>query len=168
MITNFNRILVGVDDSEDSKIAFKYAVNHAIQDKAELVIVSILENDEMNVYQALNKDFVHGERAELEKHLIEYKKEAQSAGVSEVLALFFSSFTWTYLASGNGIHVRGFDGWRLWGRLCFRSSHGMGAHPALRGHQVPQGWDALTPAHSIPPPCSQPCGQEGTLTPYGL
>lgn len=87
MLTNFNRILVGVDDSEDSKIALKYAINHAIQDKAELVIVSILESDEMNVYQALNKDFVHGERAELEKHLIEYKKEAQSAGVSEVRAI---------------------------------------------------------------------------------
>lgn len=87
MSTAFKRILVGVDDSADAKLAFKHAINQAIQDEAELVIVSVLEKDDMNVYQALSKDFVHGEQTELEKHILEYQKEAQTAGVKNVRAL---------------------------------------------------------------------------------
>lgn len=41
----------------------------------------------MNVYQALSKDFVYGEQTELEKHILEYQKEAQTAGVKNVRAL---------------------------------------------------------------------------------
>ena len=52
MATKFNRILVGVDDSADALLAFDYAIHQAKQDGAELVIISILENDEMNVQQA--------------------------------------------------------------------------------------------------------------------
>ena len=69
MATKFNRILVGVDDSADALLAFDYAIHQAKQDGAELVIISILENDEMNVYQALSKDYIHGERQELEQHI---------------------------------------------------------------------------------------------------
>ena len=87
MSTAFKRILVGVDDSADAKLAFMHAINQAIQDEAELVIVSVLEKDDMNVYQALSKGFVHGERTELEKHILEYQKEAQTAGVKNVQAL---------------------------------------------------------------------------------
>lgn len=57
----FSRILVGVDDSQDALLAFKYAVDQAKQNQAELIIVSVLENEEMNVYEALSKDYVHGE-----------------------------------------------------------------------------------------------------------
>ncbi|WP_180367469.1 universal stress protein, partial [Oenococcus oeni] len=44
----FNRILVGVDDSADAQLAFRYAVRRAVKDNATLIITSILENDEMN------------------------------------------------------------------------------------------------------------------------
>ncbi|KRK39783.1 universal stress protein [Loigolactobacillus bifermentans] len=84
---DFKRILVGVDDSADALLAFKYAIHRAKTDQAELVIVSILENDEINVYQALNKDFVHGKRDDLEKHILEYQHEAQAAGVPKVRTL---------------------------------------------------------------------------------
>lgn len=87
MSTTFKRILVGVDDSADALLAFEYAIQQAIQTDAELVIVSILENDEMNVYQALNKDYVHGERDELQKHLLKYQKQAQDAGAKHVRSL---------------------------------------------------------------------------------
>ncbi|MFC6171872.1 universal stress protein [Loigolactobacillus jiayinensis] len=80
----FSRILVGVDDSQDALLAFKYAVDQAKQDQAELVIVSILENEEMNVYQALSKDYVHGERSELEQHVLDYQRQARKAGVETV------------------------------------------------------------------------------------
>lgn len=80
----FSRILVGVDDSQDALLAFKYAVDQAKQDQAELIIVSILENEEMNVYEALSKDYVHGERAELEQHVSSYQRQAREAGVEMV------------------------------------------------------------------------------------
>jgi nucleotide-binding universal stress UspA family protein len=83
----FKRILVGVDDSEDSLLALKYAIHTAKEDQSELVLVSILEDNEMNVFEVLSKDYVHGERHELEKHILEYKKLAEEAGVQNVTAI---------------------------------------------------------------------------------
>ncbi|WP_282803787.1 universal stress protein [Secundilactobacillus kimchicus] len=81
---HFKHILVGVDDSDDAQLAFRYAMNRAKQDDAELTITSILEFDEMNVYQALNKDFIHGQREDLEKHILEYRKLAEQFGIKKV------------------------------------------------------------------------------------
>ena len=64
MAFDVKRILVGVDDSKDALLALDYAINLAKDANRELVIVSVLENDEMNVFQALDKDYIHGERAE--------------------------------------------------------------------------------------------------------
>lgn len=80
MTFDVKRILVGVDDSEDAVLGFDYAINLAKKSGSELVIVSVLESDEMNVFQALDKDFIHGERANLNK----YQKKAQDVGVQNV------------------------------------------------------------------------------------
>lgn len=80
----FERVLVGVDDSDDAQLAFRYAMRRCIKDNATLIITSILESDEMNVFQALTKDYVHGERHELEDHIKEYRKVALEAGVKDV------------------------------------------------------------------------------------
>lgn len=32
----------------------------------------------MNIYQAMSRDYIHGERAELEKHMEGYKNSARS------------------------------------------------------------------------------------------
>ncbi|GHP14109.1 universal stress protein [Lentilactobacillus fungorum] len=82
--TKFKRILVGVDDSPDAQLAFRYAISEARLSGASLVIASILEHEEMNVYQVLNKDYVHGERKELVQHLSEYRNLALRAGVKQV------------------------------------------------------------------------------------
>lgn len=82
--TKFTRILVGTDDSHDAQLAFHYAINYAKENNAELFIVSVLESNEMNVYQALDDDYIHGEREALEKHVLEYEKEAKEAGVKKV------------------------------------------------------------------------------------
>jgi len=82
--TKFDRVLVGVDDSDDAQLAFRYAMHRCIKDDSSLIITSILESDEMNVYQALTKDYVHGERKELEEHLKEYRQVALDAGVKKV------------------------------------------------------------------------------------
>lgn len=87
MATKFKRILVGVDDSADALLAFKYALHQAKRDDAELHIVSVWENNEMNVYEALNKDFIHGERQALEDHIQDYLKQAKDAGLTKVHAL---------------------------------------------------------------------------------
>ncbi len=79
-----HRILVGVDDSPDAQLAFRYAMNRAKQDEAELYICSILESDEMSVYQILSKDYVHGKREDLEAHLNDYRKLAEDFGVKTV------------------------------------------------------------------------------------
>ena len=57
---NFNKILVGVDDSADALKAFDYAISFAKQNSAELDIISVLEEHDINVYESLDKDFIHG------------------------------------------------------------------------------------------------------------
>lgn len=84
MAFDVKRILVGVDDSDDAILALDYAINLATSANSELVIVSVLESDEMNVFQALDKDYIHGEREELEQHILKYQKKAQDAGVQSV------------------------------------------------------------------------------------
>ncbi|AVK61095.1 universal stress protein UspA [Lactobacillus sp. CBA3605] len=80
----FKHILVGVDDSDDAQLAFRYAINRAKTDGAKLTIVSILEQDNMNVYEAMSKDFIHGQRADLEHHVLQYEKLARQFGVVDV------------------------------------------------------------------------------------
>lgn len=87
MNDDFKRILVGVDDSGDALLAFNYAIKRAKISDAELVIVSVLESNEMSVYQALSKDYIHGEREELEQHILKYQKQAQDAGVKKVRSI---------------------------------------------------------------------------------
>ncbi|WP_155287766.1 universal stress protein [Lacticaseibacillus zhaodongensis] len=87
MADDFKKILVGVDDSEDALAAFQYALHRARVDGADLIIASILESDDMNIYQALTKDYVHGERAALEEHLRHYVKLAEDAGIKNVRAV---------------------------------------------------------------------------------
>ena len=83
----FKHILVGVDDSDDAQLAFRYAINRAKSDGAKLTIVSILEQDNMNVYEAMSKDFVHGQRKDLEEHVQQYQKLARDFGVTDVNAV---------------------------------------------------------------------------------
>lgn len=82
--TKFKRILVGVDDSPDAQLAFRYAISEARLSGASLVIASVLESDNVNVFQALNKDLVHGERKDLAEHLNQYRELALRAGVKTV------------------------------------------------------------------------------------
>ncbi|ANZ60868.1 universal stress protein UspA [Secundilactobacillus paracollinoides] len=80
----FRHILVGVDDSPDAQLAFRYAMNRAKSDGSTLTITSILESDEMNVYQALSKDFVHGQRDALVQHVEGYRNLALRFGIPDV------------------------------------------------------------------------------------
>lgn len=81
---NFKRVLVGVDDSADAILAFHYAIDRAKDTGAQLIICSVLENDSINVYQSLNKDFIHGKRSDLVEHMKKYEDVAKKAGVKDV------------------------------------------------------------------------------------
>lgn len=83
----FKHVLVGVDDSDDARLAFQYAIGFAKRRSAQLTIVSVLEESNISVYQALDKDYIHGERGELETHIKTYIKQAKDAGVENVNAL---------------------------------------------------------------------------------
>ena len=80
----FKRILVGVDDSADAILAFRYAINRASKTGAQLILCSVLENDETNVYQSLDKDYVHGKRSDLVEHMKKYEAIAKKNGVKNV------------------------------------------------------------------------------------
>lgn len=77
-------ILVGVDNSADAQLAFLNAVSHALDDDSLLHIVTVLESDDLNVFQVLTKDTLAEKRLKVEKQLQEYKQSALDAGVKEV------------------------------------------------------------------------------------
>ena len=77
----FKKILVGVDDAPDARAAFSYAVDKAKRDGSTLGIVSILETDRVNVYQILDKDYVHSSEDELRQRVNEYVQAAIDYGV---------------------------------------------------------------------------------------
>lgn len=84
MDVHFKNILVAVDDSSDALLAFKYAISRAKEEGAKLTIVSVLEDEEINVFQSLSGQYVHGKYEDLENHLKEYKKTAEAEGVTNV------------------------------------------------------------------------------------
>ena len=79
-IKNIKRILVGVDDSDDAQLAFRVAMQRAKELDATLYITSILEKDEMNVYQVLDADYMRQQVEKLKKHIEDYRKIALEAG----------------------------------------------------------------------------------------
>ncbi|WP_290033066.1 universal stress protein [Ligilactobacillus cholophilus] len=83
-IKNIRKILVGVDDSEDAQLAFRVAMQRAKELDATLYITSIIETDEMNVYQVLDVDYIHKSIDELNEHIKGYKKIALESGIKKV------------------------------------------------------------------------------------
>lgn len=84
---NFKKIMVGVDDSPDALKAFRYAIQEARQAMAELIIVSILEEKNINVYQSLDKNYWEKEMNELRARSEKYKQEALASGVVRVTTI---------------------------------------------------------------------------------
>jgi len=80
----FRRILVGVDDSEDAQMGFRYAIREAKKTNATLIIATILEEDEMNIYQALDHGHVRSERSQVLDNIQKYRQIALDEGVENV------------------------------------------------------------------------------------
>ena len=80
-------ILVGVDNSADAQLAFLNAVSHALDDDSLLHIVTVLESDDLNVFQVLTKDTLAEKRLKVEKQLQEYKQSALDAKESRFVRI---------------------------------------------------------------------------------
>lgn len=83
-IRNIKRILVGVDASDDAQLAFRVAIHRAKELDATLVIVNIIEDDDINVYEKLDDDYMRNARDLHGRNLDQYKKLAEEAGVKNV------------------------------------------------------------------------------------
>ncbi len=77
----FKNILVGVDESEGAQKAFQYAVKQASKTGAALLIASILEIEELNVYEALDPEYLSQKQSQLSLNLEKYKQYAENSGV---------------------------------------------------------------------------------------
>lgn len=84
VLEKFQCMLVGVDDSENAQKAFKYAVDRAYQEGAKLIICTILEINEMNVYEVMDDTHMTQQRKNLIHQLEEYRKYAAAHGVKEI------------------------------------------------------------------------------------
>ncbi|CAH0416382.1 universal stress protein [Periweissella fabaria] len=87
-LAKHKNILVGVDDSADAQLAFLNAVSHAVDDDSLLHIVTVLETDSLNVFEALDKEKLKEKRVKIEQRLHDYKQQALEAGVKEVHVVF--------------------------------------------------------------------------------
>lgn len=79
----FFSILCGVDESDNAYKAFRYAVKKAANEHTKLTIATVIESDEINVYQALDDDHLKAARKKHEENLLKYQKYALEQGVPE-------------------------------------------------------------------------------------
>lgn len=82
----FKKILVAIDedDSESSLRAYSYAVNLARDLGITLGIVSILETNDYNVFEAMTPKHVEKDREEFEMMMNNYVEKAEEFGVKDV------------------------------------------------------------------------------------
>lgn len=84
----FNQILVAVDedDSASSLAAFRYALGIAKENHATLGIVTVLELEDLNVFEALSPEKRNQIRQNLEADLKLYVAKAHKVGIKKVKA----------------------------------------------------------------------------------
>ncbi|MDT6981267.1 universal stress protein [Levilactobacillus zymae] len=82
----FHRILVTIDEDDrpSTARAFRFALTMARDYGAELGITSVLENDDISIYESLMPDKVHQKRQELQDVVKGYAAKAKDFGVENV------------------------------------------------------------------------------------
>lgn len=80
----FKRIMVGMDGSSDSVLAFRYAVSRVKNTDDLLILCTVMSERHENVFQSLEPSFVYGESDDAVKYLNKYKKFAEKQGVKHV------------------------------------------------------------------------------------
>jgi len=77
-------ILAAVDDSELGQLTLANAIHQALEDDAVLIIASIFESDQLNVFDALSKERTTSAREDVEQALQRYRQEALAVGIKTV------------------------------------------------------------------------------------
>ncbi|USS84796.1 universal stress protein [Fructilactobacillus myrtifloralis] len=85
----FKRILLTIDadDPSANEAALRYAVTQAKTFHAELGICSVLEGDDINIYDSLTPKKLDEKRAALNQVIDHYVTMAEDFGVSDVTAI---------------------------------------------------------------------------------
>lgn len=82
-MNTFKCILVAVDDSNDSKKAFEYALTYAMEHQASLTITTIFEINRLNVYEYLTPETIALHKQDTIAIAENYRKQALTKGVKE-------------------------------------------------------------------------------------
>jgi len=85
---DFKKILVAVDDSELGQLALGNAIHQAKEDDAQLLIVSIFESEQLNVFDYLSKEKNKAAHEDVESALQRYRQTALDQGVTNVEIYF--------------------------------------------------------------------------------
>lgn len=80
----YEKILVAVDGSEESKNAFKKAVSLAKKEDAELIICHVVDTSSYNRIEHYSSAFIAGLEDYAKELVDEYEKQANEAGVKKV------------------------------------------------------------------------------------
>lgn len=92
----FEKILVAVDDSEDSLKAFDYAVDLASRLGSKIAVATIFEINRLNVYEYLQPENLRQKKEKVVNISEDYMKKAEKAGITVEKA---------YVDEGDPAHV---------------------------------------------------------------
>ncbi|OCA91380.1 universal stress protein UspA [Bacillus sp. FJAT-27225] len=84
MTNHYEKILVAVDGSKEAKLAFRKAVGIANRNKAELLIVHVIDTRTFAIVEAYDQGLVDRTSQTAKELLEEYKQEALSSGLYNV------------------------------------------------------------------------------------
>lgn len=87
MTQDYQRILIGIDGSEEAEIAFRKAVEIAKRNHATLVIVHIVDTRSYQGFENFDGNLPENTRKEIKGTLEEYRTIANEAGLAEVKTL---------------------------------------------------------------------------------
>lgn len=87
----FRRVLLAVDedDQRSSARAFRYATTLARDYDVELGIVSVMESEDMNIFDSLTPSKMQEHRDRVQEIVGEYVKAAEEGGIKKVTPLVY-------------------------------------------------------------------------------
>lgn len=82
----FHRVLITIDEDDrpSTARAFRFALTMARDYGAQLGIASVLENEDISVYESLMPDKLHQRREDLQNVVKDYAAKAKAFGVENV------------------------------------------------------------------------------------
>lgn len=84
MAQDYQRILIGIDGSQEAELAFRKAVDATKRNKGTLVIAHIVDTRSYQGFENFDGNLPEKTRKEIKRTLQEYKDVAENAGVESV------------------------------------------------------------------------------------